>query len=141
MKKTLSTILLTGLIAVSLGACGGGNTSNATSTGGNNPTSSQVNSQITSTTEQSPIKSLTVKNETVEIKIDESSLLCNKSLIEIADKYQVRILVCAVKRENEVFIPKGDFVLQNGDYVYITADAKEITKAFRKLKIYKEVFL
>ena len=78
------------------------------------------------------------KVDMVEIKIDKDSLLCNKSLVEIAEKYQVRILVCAVKRDNDVFIPKGDFVLQDGDYVYLTCDAKEISKAFRKLKIYKE---
>ena len=78
------------------------------------------------------------KVDMVEIKIDKDSLLCNKSLVEIAEKYQVRILVCAVKRDNDVFIPKGDFVLQEGDYVYLTCDAKEISKAFRKLKIYKE---
>lgn len=79
MKKKLSTILLTGLLAVGLGACGGGNTSSSpagTSTGGtpSNPTSS---SEITSTTEQSPIKSLTAVSETAEIKIGEQATLAN----------------------------------------------------------------
>ena len=78
MKKTLSTILLTGLFAVSLGACGGGNTSSvATSTGGNTPTSTPVSSQITSTTEQSPIKSLEAVNASVEIKIGEQATTAN----------------------------------------------------------------
>lgn len=78
MKKTLSTILLTGLIAVSLGACGGGNTSNATSTGGTTPTSTPAaSSQITSTTEQSPIKSLEAVNASVEIKIGEQATTAN----------------------------------------------------------------
>ncbi len=77
MKKTLSTILLTGLFAVSLGACGGGNTSNATSTGGTTPTSTPVSSQITSTTEQSPIKSLDAVSATVEIKIGEQATTAN----------------------------------------------------------------
>lgn len=79
MKKKLSTILLTGLLAVGLGACGGGNTTSSpagTSTGGtpSNPTSS---SEITSTTEQSPIKSLTAVSETVDIKIGEQATLAN----------------------------------------------------------------
>ena len=79
MKKKLSTILLTGLLAVGLGACGGGNTTSSpagTSTGGtpSNPTSS---SEITSTTEQSPIKSLTAVSETAEIKIGEQATLAN----------------------------------------------------------------
>lgn len=77
------------------------------------------------------------KVDLVEIKIEKDSLLNNKSLMELRDKYEVRILVCAVKRDNEVIIPKGDFVLQEGDYVYITAGTKELTTAFRKLKLFK----
>lgn len=81
MKKKLSTILLTGLFAVSLGACGGGNTStstnNVTSTGGNTPTSTPVSSEITSTVEQSPIKSLEAVSATAEIKIGEQATTAN----------------------------------------------------------------
>lgn len=78
------------------------------------------------------------KVDLVEIKIDKDSLLNNKSLIEIRHKYNVTILVCAVKRGKEVIIPKGDFTLQEGDYVYITAESKEMANAFRKLKLFKE---
>ena len=78
------------------------------------------------------------KVDLVEIKLDKKSVLVNKSLIEISNKYQVKILVCAVKRGSEVFIPKGDFVLQEGDYVYLTAEPKELTKAFKKFSIFKE---
>ncbi len=77
------------------------------------------------------------KVDLVEIKIEKDSLLNNKSLIELRYKYEVRILVCAVKRNNEVIIPKGDFILQEGDYVYITAGTKELNTAFRKLKLFK----
>lgn len=77
------------------------------------------------------------KVDLVEIKIEKDSLLNNKSLMELRYKYEVRILVCAVKRNNEVIIPKGDFILQEGDYVYITAGTKELTTAFRKLKLFK----
>lgn len=77
------------------------------------------------------------KVDLVEMKIEKESVLNNISLMDIKNKYQVRILVCAVKRDNEVFIPKGDFVLKENDYVYITADTKEISKAFKKLKIFK----
>ena len=78
------------------------------------------------------------KVDLVEIKLDKKSALVNKSLFEIANKYQVKLLVCAVKRGNEVFIPKGDFILQEGDKVYITAEPKELTKAFKKFSIFKE---
>ena len=52
------------------------------------------------------------KVDLVEIKVEKDSALVNKSLIDISVKYAVKILVCAVVRDNEVFIPKGDFVLK-----------------------------
>lgn len=77
------------------------------------------------------------KVDLVEIKLEKDSLLNNKSLMEIKNKFNVKILVCAVKRGNDVIIPKGDFVLQEGDYVYITSSTKEINNDFRKLKLFK----
>lgn len=77
------------------------------------------------------------KVDLVEIKIEKDSLLNNKSLLSLREKYNVRILVCAVKRGEEVIIPNGQFVLQEGDYVYITADSKEMAKAFKKLNLLK----
>ena len=77
------------------------------------------------------------KVDLVEIKLEKDSLLNEKSLMELRLKYNVNFLVCAVKRDNEVIIPKGDFILKEGDYVYITAGSKDITPAFRKLKLFK----
>lgn len=78
------------------------------------------------------------KVELVEVKVEKKSLLNGISLIDLREKYKIKVLVCAVKRENEVIIPKGDFILNEGDYVYITASAKETQQAFKKLKLLKE---
>ena len=78
------------------------------------------------------------KVDLVEIKVEKDSALVNKSLIDISVKYAVKILVCAVVRDNEVFIPKGDFVLKENDYVYLTAAPKDLKNAFKKLKIFKD---
>ena len=81
MKKQLSTILLTGLLAVGLGACGGGNTSNPanTSTGGatSNPGNNSTVISSSQAGEESPIKSLTAVSDTVEVKIGEQATLAN----------------------------------------------------------------
>ena len=77
------------------------------------------------------------KVDLVEIKLDKDSVMINKPLIEIREKYQVKILICAVRRGDQVIIPNGYFVLQEGDYVYITGETKELTSAFRKLKLFK----
>lgn len=78
------------------------------------------------------------KVDLVEIKINSDSPLEGKSLMDIKNKYQVQILVCAVKRKDEVIIPNGNFILQNGDYVYITASNKEMAYAFKKFNIANE---
>ena len=78
------------------------------------------------------------KVDLAEIKIEKDSLLNNKSLVEIRDKFQVKILVCAVIRGEEVIIPSGKFVLQEGDYVYITAESKKISSSFKRLNLFKE---
>lgn len=77
------------------------------------------------------------KVDLVEIKLDENSPLVGKSLIAINAKYQIRMLVCAVCREDDVFIPNGDFVLNAKDKIYITASQVEIIKLLKKLDILK----
>lgn len=77
------------------------------------------------------------KVDLVEIKLEKDSVMVDKPLIEIREKYQVKILICAVKRGDQVIIPNGYFILQEGDYVYITGETKELTSAFRKLKLFK----
>ncbi len=77
------------------------------------------------------------KVDLVEIRIDESSPLAGKSLFYIHEKYQIRVLVCAVCRDDAVYIPKGDFTLHARDKIYITSTPKEITKFFKKLAILK----
>lgn len=78
------------------------------------------------------------KVDLVEIKVDAHSPLKNKSLIQIHTKYQIHVLVCAVKRGDDVIIPSGDFILREGDDVYLTSSSKEMVTAFRKLGIFSE---
>lgn len=59
--------------------------------------------------------------ELVEFLLKEESPLAGLSLAEIYLKFQIKILVCAVKRGNDVYIPDGDFVLQCGDKLHIAA--------------------
>ncbi len=72
-----------------------------------------------------------------EVKIDAGNPLCNMQLTEIFDKFNVKILVCAVQRKNEVVIPRGDFVLEAGDRIHITAPRGVLVSFMKKLKIYK----
>lgn len=69
----------------------------------------------------------------VELYINEKSPLIDQSLISIYRKYQVKILVCAVQRDEEVIIPTGSFVFQPKDKIYITATRSNLRKFISKI--------
>ncbi len=72
-----------------------------------------------------------------EIKITPENPLCDMQLTDIFSKFNVKVLVCAVQRKNEVVIPKGDFVIKAGDRIHITAPRGVLVSFMKKLKIYK----
>ncbi len=69
----------------------------------------------------------------VELYIPDNSPLIHKSLIEISQQYQVKVLICAVQRGEEVYIPDGNFIFQAGDIVHITATKKNVKLFLNKL--------
>ncbi len=73
----------------------------------------------------------------VELKVTNNSPLANKTLLHIRSSYHMNFLICAVKRNDSVIIPRGDFKIQAEDNVYITASTQTLTKLFKNLGIYK----
>ncbi|MCB6415834.1 Trk system potassium transporter TrkA [Dorea acetigenes] len=71
--------------------------------------------------------------ELIEFALKEESRLVGLSLAEIYQKYQIKILVCAVKRGKDVYIPDGDFLLQAGDKIYVAATHKDLESFFNAL--------
>lgn len=76
--------------------------------------------------------------ELVEIKLEEGSPLIGRALNSIPSKLKVKLLVCAVQRREEVYIPSGDFVLQPGDRIHITASHADMEAVFRALGILRQ---
>ena len=70
-----------------------------------------------------------------EVRIDDGHPLCGRRLAELGGVYGVNILVCAVRRGDEVTIPSGDFTLEPGDVIHITASHSELVNFFKKLGI------
>lgn len=75
------------------------------------------------------------KAELVETNVGENSPLADKSLIEINKNMGINLLICAIVRKGEVFVPKGDSVVQAGDVLYLTGAAEEFRKSFKQLKL------
>lgn len=73
--------------------------------------------------------------ELVEMTVGGASPLDGKSLIEINQNMGINLLICAVARNGQVFVPKGDTVLCSGDILYMTGAAEEFRKSFKKLKL------
>lgn len=73
--------------------------------------------------------------ELVEMNVSKDSPLSDKSLIEINQSMGINLLICAVVRQGEAFVPKGDTIICKGDVLYLTGAANEFRKAFKKLRL------
>ena len=76
--------------------------------------------------------------EMIELKLREDSPLVNNSLSDLRQKHKARFLIGVVRREDEVYIPDGNFVLQAGDRIGITAPANEGERFFKMLGVLKK---
>jgi len=73
--------------------------------------------------------------ELASVRLSEDNPFIGIPLYQIPQKTGTRVLICAVERGGEVFIPSGTFVLQPGDMAYITGATNEMTEVFRKMKM------
>ena len=68
-----------------------------------------------------------------EIYISEGHPLAGRQLYTLSSLFGVRVLVCAIRRGEQVFIPSGDFTIMVGDKVSITASHTDLSAFFGKL--------
>lgn len=73
--------------------------------------------------------------ELLKFRIQENSVLSNMKVMDISLKLHCDILVCAVERGEEVFIPRGDFILREKDIVDIIATPKNASGFFKKIGV------
>ena len=73
--------------------------------------------------------------EIVELKIDRDSKLCGVSLQEMPGIVKCKVLVCAVLRSGTATVPRGDFILQEGDRIFVTAPTENLTVMLKSLGI------
>ena len=75
------------------------------------------------------------KAEIVELRIDEKSKLKDVSLIEMYRTIKCKVLVCAVLRGGTAITPGGNFVLKEGDRIFVTAPTSELAALLKNLGI------
>jgi len=74
----------------------------------------------------------------IELKLKDKSLLDGMNLIEVRGKYPAEYHICAVQRDDNIYIPNGKFVLHSGDKIGIIGKDNEIQKLFGSLGLLKK---
>lgn len=75
---------------------------------------------------------LSERVELVHFKVRENSALKDMPLYEIRKKHKCKILICMIERDNDVFIPGGDFIIRENDLVGVVGTPREIYSFFQK---------
>ena len=75
------------------------------------------------------------RSQIVELRIDSASKLCNLPLNEMSTVVKCRVLVCAVLRAGTAIAPTGNFVLKEGDRIFVTAPTSNLAILLKSLGI------
>lgn len=71
--------------------------------------------------------------EILEFKVSHGCTLNGMSLVDLGKKISTEVLVCAAVRGEDITIPKGNFVIQEGDVLNIVAEPKAAKHFFKKI--------
>ncbi len=73
--------------------------------------------------------------EIVELRIEQGNRLCGVPLSTLYSTVKCRVLVCAVLRDGEAIAPGGNFTLQAGDRIFVTAPSDNLAQLLKNLGI------
>ena len=73
--------------------------------------------------------------EILKFKLSADSILCGMKLSEMGTKLSCDVLVCGVERGEEVYIPDGNFVFEQGDLLSIVSTYNNSNTFFKKAGI------
>lgn len=67
----------------------------------------------------------------IEWRVRPNGKLDGVRLLDFYTTFRIKLLICAVIRNDEIIIPTGSFVLNGGDRIFITASPHDIMSFFR----------
>ena len=76
----------------------------------------------------------------VEVVAERGCKLLGETLFSMGKKLNTRVLVCAVQRGEEIIIPSGTFMFQEGDRVHFTSDANSLRDFLAEINLDKAPF-
>lgn len=71
----------------------------------------------------------------VEIVAEKGCSLVGETLISLGKKLSTKTLICAVQRGDTVTIPSGNFIIEDGDRIHLTADANSLGKFLTEIQL------
>lgn len=72
-----------------------------------------------------------------EFEIMEGNPIIDKSLKNIAIEFGNKVLIAVVQRGKDCFIPRGDFVIKQGDCIHVISSENELISFCKKMKMFK----
>ncbi len=75
------------------------------------------------------------RTQIVELRINHDSKLVDVSLSELSSIIKCRVLVCAVLRAGAAIAPSGNFVLKEGDRIFVTAPTATLAELLKNLGV------
>ncbi len=73
----------------------------------------------------------------VEVIVEKGCSLIGETLISLSKKLQTKVLICAVVRGEELFIPSGNFQIEEGDKIHFTTEAKMLGNFLSEVNLVK----
>ena len=71
--------------------------------------------------------------ELLTFKLPENSPMVGMWLKDVITRLKVNVLICTVERDNEAYIPNGNFVFKGKDVISIVASHKDAYNFFKKI--------
>lgn len=67
----------------------------------------------------------------VELTVSEHAQFKQKSLIQFRNQYP-NVIICVVTNNFGTFIPKGDYIVSQGDKIYVTGPVEELIRLYKE---------
>lgn len=76
----------------------------------------------------------------VEVVAEKGCSLIGETLISLGKKLNTKVLICAVQRGDDVIIPSGNFMIQAGDRIHFTSNAKMLGDFLSEVNLVRSPF-
>lgn len=73
----------------------------------------------------------------VAIVVEKGCALIGETLITVGRKFRTKVLICAVQRGEKVYIPSGNFMIEEGDKIHFTSEANSLGDFLAEINLVK----